>query len=115
MLCLGESFESFQLDSVTADPHGRYVMISGQLNSLHITMLNIYGPSTDEPNFFKNIFDLIPCRCVNVKVVGDLNCCLDPYLDRSSTKPPPTIASVQILNRLIKDRNMVSEAATTYR
>lgn len=98
---------SFQLDSVTADPHGRYVMISGQLNSLYITMLNIYGPNTDEPIFFKKIFDLIPCRCANVIVGGDFNCYLDPYLDRSSTKPPSTIASVQILNRLIKDRNMV--------
>ncbi|KAG1935267.1 hypothetical protein F2P79_019375 [Pimephales promelas] len=29
------------------------------------------------------------------------------YNDRSSSKPPPSIASVQILNRLIEERNMV--------
>lgn len=98
---------SFQLDSMTTDSHGRYVMISGRLGSLQITMLNIYGPNIDDSQFFKKVFDMIPSGCVNVIIGGDFNCYLDPFLDRSSSKPPPTINSVQILNRLIKERNMV--------
>lgn len=43
-----------------ADPYGRYLMISGYLNSLPITMLNVYGPNIDNPNFFLKAFDMIP-------------------------------------------------------
>lgn len=88
-------------------PYGRYLMISGHINSLPIKMLNIYGPNIDNPDFFHKAFDLIPDSTPNVIIGGDFNCYLDPVLDRFSTKPPPTIASVGILNDLIKTRNMV--------
>lgn len=97
----------FSLDCMTADPYGRYLMISGHINSLPITLLNIYGPNIDNPDFFRKAFDLIPDSTPNVIIGGDFNCYLDPVLDRFSTKPPPTIASVGILNDLIKTRNMV--------
>lgn len=38
---------------------------------------------------------------------GDFNCHLDPVPDRLSTKPPPAISSVGILNDFMKTRNMV--------
>ena len=97
----------FHLDCMTADPYGRYLMISGHINSLPITMLNIYGPNIDNPDFFRKAFDLIPASASNVIIGGDFNCYLDPVLDRLSTKPPPAITSVGILNDLIKTRNMV--------
>lgn len=92
---------------MTADPYGRYVMISGHINSFPITMLNIYAPNVDNHDFFRTIFDLIPASSSNVIIGGDFNCYLDPILDRLSTKPAPTIASVQTLNDLTKTRNMV--------
>lgn len=51
---------TFHLDSMTADPYGRYVMISGHINSFPITMLNIYAPNVDNLDFFRKIFDMIP-------------------------------------------------------
>lgn len=97
----------FRLDSVIADPYGRYLMISGHINSFPITMLNIYAPNTDNPDFFRNAFYMIPASSPNVIIGGDFNCYLDPILDRLSTKSAPAIASVQTLNDLIKTRNMV--------
>lgn len=43
----------------------------------------------------------------NIIIGCDLNCYLDPYLDRLSSRPPPVIKSVQVLNNLIKSRNLV--------
>ena len=73
-----------------------------------VTLLNIYGPNSDDPTFFRDVFDLLPeDTSSNIYISGDFNCYLDSSLDRSSTKVPSTITSVQTLNNLIKSRNMV--------
>uniref|UniRef100_A0A3B3E0S0 Reverse transcriptase domain-containing protein n=1 Tax=Oryzias melastigma TaxID=30732 RepID=A0A3B3E0S0_ORYME len=70
--------------------------------------MNIYGPNRDDPHFFKKVFDLLPDdNNSNIIIAGDLNCYLDPYLDRLSSRPPPEIASVQLLNNLLKSKNLV--------
>lgn len=82
--------------------------MSGSINSLPLTFLNVYGPNSDDPNFYKKVFDLLPdANNSNIIIGGDLNCYLDPYLDRLSTRPPPRILSVQVLNNLLKCRNLV--------
>lgn len=72
----------FQLASAITDPNGRYIMITGNINSFPVTFLNVYGPNIDDPNFFRKVFDLIPDRgTTNLIIGGDFNCYLDPYLD----------------------------------
>lgn len=98
----------FQLASAITDPNGRYIMITGNINSFPVTFLNVYGPNIDDPNFFRKVFDLIPDRgTTNLIIGGDFNCYLDPYLDRLSSRVPITIASTQILNNLAKSTNLV--------
>ncbi len=83
-------------------------MVSRFINCLPLTFLNVYGPNTDDPNFYKKVFDLLSDgNNTNIVIGGDLNCFLDPYLDRLSTRLPPGIASVQVLNNLLKCRNLV--------
>ncbi len=99
---------TFQFPSMVTDTHGRYIIVSGSINSLPLTFLNVYGPNTADPNFYKKVFDLLPDgNNSNIVIGGDLNCYLDPYLDRLSTRPPPGIASVQVLNNFLKCRNLV--------
>lgn len=63
----------------------------------------------DQPIFFRKVIDLLPeNNDSNIIVVGDLNCYLDPFLDRLSTRPAPEIASVKLLNNLLKSRNLVN-------
>lgn len=97
----------FQLVSMVTDPGGRYIMITGNIHSLPVTLLNIYGPNIDEPNYYRKVFDLIPdLSTTNLIMGGDFNCYLDPYLDRLSSRTPPAIAS-STLNNLMRSRNMV--------
>uniref|UniRef100_A0AAR2LAI9 Reverse transcriptase domain-containing protein n=2 Tax=Pygocentrus nattereri TaxID=42514 RepID=A0AAR2LAI9_PYGNA len=98
----------FHLEKMIADPQGRYIIVSGHINSFPLTLINIYGPNFDCPDFFRKIFGLIPLALSeNIIMGGDFNCYLDPYLDRLSTKTPPTLATVQTLNNLLKAGNMV--------
>lgn len=98
----------FRLSTVISDPSGRYILVSGHINSFPISCVNIYGPNFDDPNFFKNIFDLLPDpSTTNVIIGGDFNCYLDAYLDRSSTQVPHILRSVSTLNNLCKSFNIV--------
>uniref|UniRef100_A0AAQ5Y5I9 exodeoxyribonuclease III n=1 Tax=Amphiprion ocellaris TaxID=80972 RepID=A0AAQ5Y5I9_AMPOC len=69
--------------STIADKEGRFVIVIGEIQSLPITLLNIYGPNKDEPDFFKKTFDLIPdISTTNLIMGSDFNLVLDTYLDR---------------------------------
>lgn len=55
---------------MVADPQGRYIMVSGHINSLPITLLNIYGPNFDDSEFFRKIFNVIPDANPSNVIVG---------------------------------------------
>lgn len=60
--------------------------------------------------FSIKFFELLPeDGASNIFIGGDFNCYfgLDSSVDRSSSKSPPTINSVQTLKNLIKSRNKV--------
>ncbi len=67
---------------MVTDSHGIYIMVYGFINGLPFTFLNVYGPNTDDPNFYKKVFDLLSDgNNTNIVIRGDLN----GYLWRFST------------------------------
>lgn len=72
--------------STVVDRDGRYVILVGEIHSTPITLLNIYGPNNDDPEFFRKVLNSIPdISSTNLVIGGDFNFVLDTYLDRSST------------------------------
>ena len=43
-----------------SDKEGRYVMVTGEIYSTPLTLLNIYAPNIDNPLFFQKVMSLIP-------------------------------------------------------
>ena len=79
----------FRFQASTTDPNGRFIIVTGHIKSFPVTLVNIYGPNTDDPAFFRKVFDLIPDDdSSHIVIGGDFNCYLDPYLDRLSSAPP---------------------------
>lgn len=74
----------FHLKHVDKDKEGRYVLVRGFLADEAVTMLSIYGPNQDDPNFFVNLFISITCPPTELIIGGDFNLVLDPAKDRSS-------------------------------
>lgn len=98
----------FTLKSKVIDPNGRFVLISGHIASYPVTLLNIYGPNTDDSNFFHGIFELLPDdKSSHIYIGGDFNCYLDPLLDRTSVKPSAIKNSSKTLKNLMKSRNII--------
>lgn len=98
----------FRLINTISDVNGRFLIVIGELHSVHVTMVNIYGPNVDDAGFFRKVFDKIPdLTTTNLIIAGDYNTVLDWRLDRSSQKQAgPSNASVT-LNNLISSVNLV--------
>lgn len=46
--------------STLADRDGRCVMVVGEFHSIPVTLLNVYGPNYDDPEFFLKSFKFDP-------------------------------------------------------
>lgn len=78
----------FEHLNVISDRHGRFVIVSGRLYNTQVVLVNAYAPNTDDPKFFGHLFSNLPdLGSYSLILGGDLNCWLDPVLDRSSLKP----------------------------
>lgn len=98
----------FILKSKVIDPNGRYILISGHIASYPVTLLNVYGPNSDDPSFFHKIFELLPDdKSSHIYIGGDFNCYLDPLVDRTSTNSPATKNTSKTLNNLMTSRNII--------
>lgn len=74
----------FQVQNIIKDPAGRFVIIQGELLAERINLLNIHGPNKDDPKFYSNIFLLVSTQQGQNIIAGDINCTLDPEMDRST-------------------------------
>ena len=70
----------FIKSSTINDPNGRFLVVTGTLNSVPITLVNLYGQTLT--TVFQKVFHLIPdISSTNIILGGDFNCVLDPLLD----------------------------------
>ena len=72
----------YKINNKLIDQNGNYIIVDITVVSRRFTLVNLYGPSTDEPNFFQNISDSIEdMGNSDIIICGDYNCVLDPDLD----------------------------------
>lgn len=92
----------FVPDTIITDSNGRYVIVSGTLYQKTIILASVYAPNWDDDSFMKSFLSSIPIRVnpnpnpnpihLNSHLLllgGDMNCVMDPVLDRSNPKPVP--------------------------
>lgn len=80
----------FEPSSVARDRNG-YIIVSGKLFNRNVVLANVCAPNSDDAAFLERFFYLLPDLNSHALILGgDLNCWLDPELDRSS----PRLAAV---------------------
>lgn len=76
----------FTLSDTICDLNGRYIIVTGSLFQVPVVLVNVYAPNWDDVQFANNLLSLIPkLNTHHLIFAGDLNCVMDPRLDRSST------------------------------
>ena len=71
-----------KIRNIHRDLDGRLIMFDLEEDGETVTIVAIYAPNTDSPEFFRGIRDLIKNRNDNKIVIGDFNLTLDVESDR---------------------------------
>lgn len=77
---------SVKVFSVFCDPNGRFLILNGKLNDVPVTLVNIYAPNKDDPDFLLEVFAEID-KFDNSSLIigGDFNSVIGP-LDYKGTR-----------------------------
>uniref|UniRef100_A0A3P8RWR8 Reverse transcriptase domain-containing protein n=1 Tax=Amphiprion percula TaxID=161767 RepID=A0A3P8RWR8_AMPPE len=92
-----------------SDKDGRWVAIDVDLFGVRYSLINIYAPNTDSPEFFIDICNIAK-QMGNLYVIigGDFNQIRDPALDKSSsTNNRPKQKSVLTVDTMVEELGLV--------
>ena len=100
----------FEVNKISEDENGRFLLVNGTKNDKNVTLCNIYAPSgpqnlKERKLFFENLKDSISdFQPDNSKLIlgGDFNCVTDVDLDRSRTVSK-TDSSVNKLKNILNN------------
>lgn len=75
---------------IMADKNGTYLIVVATLCNNPVLLVNVYAPNFDNPGFTDKLWSILPFLDTHLLILaGDLNCVIDPTLDRSN---PRTLA-----------------------
>ena len=84
-ILINNNFE-FKLLNEEKDNSGNLLILDAQINKKQITLINLYAPNKDDPEFFNNLKSRIS-KCVNPYIIaGDFNLVLNPEIDTFNYK-----------------------------
>ena len=83
-------------------------MVLGQLQSVHLMLLNKYGPNCDDSEIFRKVLGLIPdISNTNLIIGADLNFVFDPHLDKSNVHRIIPSNSRTLVKTYMENMNLV--------
>lgn len=98
----------FNCEKVFQDTEGRYIMVIGTIGGLKITILNVYAPNEDCPNFFKKLAYIVADNREGIFLMGgDFNCVLNNRLDKLPTSSKPMSRMSKSLLNIMKELGLV--------
>ena len=56
MIHLNNNFDQ-QVESIKTDPNGNYTILNKTIQGKRVTLVNIYGPNEDNPQFYQNMIE----------------------------------------------------------
>ena len=97
-----------EIQKCYSDDHGRFVIVDITAEGKKYTILNLYAPNEDNPEFFCSIFcALKDFECESLVIGGDFNCVLNPELDKAGGRPDTKVNTRNKLLKLMEDNNLV--------
>ena len=79
---------SFNILRQLCDKKGRYIIVDLEVGELTLTLCDIYGPKTDDPDFCTNVSEqMLSFKYDEIIIGGDFNLVLDVLKDKTGGKP----------------------------
>ncbi|MCG7879939.1 MAG: endonuclease/exonuclease/phosphatase family protein [Candidatus Thiodiazotropha endolucinida] len=79
-ILFNNNFE-FSIHNIIKDNNGNKLILDITIEGKRLTLINIYGPNRDSPEFYNEIFIYLKNNSNPVIMAGDFNLVLDPGLD----------------------------------
>ena len=102
-----KTFE-YKVHKCINDTNGNFLLLDMTANNNRFTLVTIYGPNTDNPQFFENISNKI-AELENDSVIwcGDFNLVLNPKLDYCNYKTINNKNAREILLNIINTKHLI--------
>ena len=99
---------NFEMSNIQVSGEGRYIILTGKLDDKTITIVNIYTPNQDEPQFYITFFDQLSQISSDLMMIGgDFNLLLDTELDRKGGKKVKLSKSAHVVNTFLNTSEWV--------
>ena len=100
---------SYTIHRSVIDPKGRYVILDLTLLECRLTLVNLYGPNVDNPEFFKEIIKILDEMPNLYRIIGgDFNLVLDNKMDKKGGNPVhQNKLSQEVILSWIRERGLV--------
>ena len=79
-ILFNNNFE-YEVHEVEKDDNGNKLLLDITIEGKRLTLINIYGPSRDDPDFYQGIFNSIIKYNNPAILTGDFNLVIDPDMD----------------------------------
>ena len=90
---------------ITRDKEGYYIMMKGSIQGEDITIVNIYAPNTEAPQYIRQTLTDIKGKIISdTIIVGDFNSPLT-LMDRSSKQK--ISKEIQVLNDTLDEMDLI--------
>ena len=99
---------NFKLDLVHKDSEGRYILLNGTIDGVQISLVNVYAPNEDDPEFIKTIFDTTLKYSTGILLKGgDYNCVMSQYKDKHPIPKTPPSRMSKMLKHLSSETGLI--------
>ena len=105
-ILFNNNFEFNIVNSYT-DARGNIIVLDIEVDKHRITLVNLYGPNSDDPNFYETLYKIILQQGnKDMLLVGDWNLLLDPNIDGKNYKHINNPNARQRVLKLIAELNL---------
>ena len=106
-ILFNNTFE-FNLLKTVSDPDGNYIIMHVTVNSSNYVLVNVYAPNRNEPDFFRNINQLVQdFDCNNIIIGGDWNLLIDNNIDGKNYLHINNPRSKEEVKEIILNNNLI--------
>ena len=90
------------------DDSGNFIIVDMNIHNQRLTLINLYGPNTDNPNFFKKISTYVDdIGNTEIIICGDYNCVINPELDYYNYKGINNAKARDEVLKLINEKYLI--------
>lgn len=98
-----------------ADNNGNFIIIDITIYNQRFTLVNLYGPNSDSPNFFSQISEHIDdIGNTDTIICGDYNCVLNPDLDYYNYKGINNAKARNTVLEIINEKYLIDPFRENY-